>query len=161
MPALPPPSAVHVAAPAGAHDFHATYARIAVEGAVVVAQVRFFHDDLVAVLRRFTRQPGFVLADTPEAEAATLRYLSRMLTLSSGGTPLTGRIVGSGDDGRMWSYRIEYRAAAPVRRLRIENRLLFDLYDDQRNLVTVQSFPAGRTETFYYVHGAERYEMTL
>lgn len=142
------------------HDVHVSNGRMAVEGNVALVQVRLFKDDLTQALTGLAGR-AVTLAPTPEMDALATRYLNRHLLVNAGGRVLVGRIVGSEEDDDMWAYQVEYRATAPIRSLVLTNTLLFDLYDDQRNLFRVMFFPSEKTEAFYFVRGAERYEIRL
>jgi hypothetical protein len=140
------------------HDVHVSNGRMAVEGTTALAQVRMFKDDLAQALSNLAGR-DITLAATPEVAALATRYINRRLIVNAGGRVLVGRIVGSSEEADMWAYQIEYQAPTPIRSLILTNTLLFDLFDDQRNLFRVMFFPSERTESFYFVKGADEYRM--
>ncbi len=127
-------------APAARHNVHVSNARMAVEGTEVIVQVRLYKDDLATALSNLAGHP-VTLAGTDEMNALGARYLNRHLLVNAGGRVLVGRVVGSEPDDLMWAYTVEYAAPTAVRSLILTNRLLFDLYDDQRNLLKVMCLP--------------------
>jgi len=143
-----------------AHDVHVSNARMAVEGTTALVQVRVFKDDFAQALSNLAGRP-VTLAANPEVDALATRYLNRRLLVNAGGRVLVGRIVSSSEDNLMWAYGLEYEAPLPIRSLILTNTLLFDIYDDQRNLLRVMFFPSERAESFYFVKGAEQYRMRV
>jgi hypothetical protein len=141
------------------HDLHATYGNLGVEGAVAILQVRIFQNDLEEALRRFHGREDLRLDVTPEVDALFLSYLARKFILEVGGNPLEGRIVGSGDDALdrepVWWYQVRYTAPEPIRSARITNTLLFDIFDDQSNVLRVVRFPEETRRAYYFAPGEE------
>jgi hypothetical protein len=161
-----PPIGVATDPPAAAaHDFHVTYGRMGVEGAIVQVRLRFFQDDLALALRAFAGDPGVRLAVDPVTDSLVTAYLADRFPVRAGtggdvsGTdPLPGSIVASGEevDGaeRIWWYVLQYEAAAPIGRVRVDAKVLLELFDDQRNILRIQAFPSGRERTYYLTHGS-------
>ncbi len=147
------------------HDLHVTYGNLGVEGATAILQVRVFKNDLEEALQRLS--PGEVvhLEVSPDVDALFLRYLSRSFRIEVGGTVLDGRIVGSGDDELdrepVWWYQIEYTAPAPITAARVTNTLLFEIFDDQRNVLRVVKFPQESRQAFYFAPGEETAEIAF
>lgn len=141
------------------HDLHASYGNLGVEGAVAILQVRIFQDDLVEALRRFNGRESFRLEVTPEVDGLFLTYLARKFVLEVGGKALEGQIVGSGDDALdrepVWWYQVRYAAPEPIRSARITNTLLFEIFDDQSNVLRVVRFPEETRRAYYFAPGEE------
>lgn len=141
------------------HDLHVSYGNLGVEGAVAILQLRIFQDDLVEALRRFHRRESFRLEVTPEVDGLFLSYLARKFVLEVGGTALEGQIVGSGDDALdrepVWWYQVRYTAPEPIRSARIINTLLFEIFDDQSNVLRVVRFPEETRRAYYFAPGEE------
>ncbi|MDP1858648.1 MAG: hypothetical protein Q8K82_08255 [Gemmatimonadaceae bacterium] len=121
-----------------AHDVHLTYSRMVVDGASVACRVRLFKDDLDKALR--SSGPA---ATTDSLFAA---YFNAHVTISSDGHRLSGRVVQSGrdldvTDQEMWWFQIEASAARPITTLTLRVALFFDLYKEQKNLVTLLKMP--------------------
>lgn len=163
--AAPDPAGVAPDPPAAAHDFHVTYGRMGVEGAIIQVRLRFFQDDFALALRAFAGDPDVRLAVDPGTDSLVTAYLADRFPVRAGagddvsGTdPLAGSIVASGEevDGaeRIWWYVLQYEAAAPIGRVRVDAKVLLELFDDQRNILRIQAFPSGRERTYYLTHGS-------
>ena len=91
------------------HDLHLTYGNLAVEGSVIVYHVRAFKNDLTAALAGHSGEVLLDLAADPGVDRVILDYLGAHLRISADGTPLTPRLLGSGEDeldrGQVSSYR--------------------------------------------------------
>jgi hypothetical protein len=148
-----------------AHDFHVSYGRMAVEGRQAVCRIRFFKDDLEAALQQFHGEPAFRLDANPRGDALFLAYLSTRFVLQHKGTPLEGRISRSGEeeDGRekMWWYVIQFEADEDIEALKVEYTLLFDYFEDQKNIFKVMHYPSEEVQSFYYAEGAEVFEIAF
>jgi hypothetical protein len=53
-------------------------------------------------------------------------------------------------------YVVELDAARPVTRLALRNTLMFDLFRDQQNIVTVLRMPGERRTTLFFAAGEDR-----
>lgn len=140
---------------AGAHDIHLTYSRVVIDGASVSYRVRLFRDDLERALQAHGKLASFTLGATPAGDSLFATYLDRHVTLSVGGKRLTGRVVESAPDPQvidepMWTYLVEYPAPAPVTTFSLRVALLFELFDDQRNIVSVIRSPGGERRSLYF-----------
>jgi hypothetical protein len=135
-----------------AHDFHVTYGRLAVEGTVAVARIRFFRDDLEFALGGFGGRDWLRMAADPEVDSLFLAYLADRFILEVDGERLRGSIIGSGEDEidhePAWWYLVRFDAPGPIAGVAIRNTLLFELHDDQKNLLKVVRLP-GDTERNY------------
>ncbi len=151
--------------PPPAHKFHVTYGRLAVEDTQAVLRIRFFHDDLEAALRAYAKDAGFRLAAAPRSDSVYTRYFNDKFVLRQDGRALQGRIVSSGEDmdGRekVWWYVMQFDAPAPLRRFTIRDRLLFEAFDDQKNIFKVMHFPGEQTQSFYFVAGSEQADIVF
>lgn len=152
------PSAGGGAEPAAvAHDLHIAYADLAIEGDVVAGRIRLFQDDLERALGPLAGADAISLRPGPEADALVLRYLRERLRIAADGVLLDPAILDSGRDmldrEAVWWVVVRYRAAAPVRSLHLTNTLLFELFDDQRNVVKVVRFPEQTERTYHFARG--------
>jgi hypothetical protein len=145
------------------HDLHVSYGNLGVEGQTAILQVRIFKDDLEEALRRFDNREPFLMEVPPELDAAFLRYLSRNFVLEFEGSALPGRILGSGydelDREPVWWYQVSYEAPAPIQALRVTNTILFEVFDDQSNILRVAHFPSEKRQAFYFAPGEETAEV--
>ena len=145
-----------------AHDFHVTYSRLAVEGTMAVVRIRVFRDDLAEALSK--REKRSVLVDTsPQSDSLFVAYFHDGFRMTSGTERLTGRLVGSGEEvvGKepMWWYLLEFTAAQPIKGLTIEQRLLAETFEDQKNIVQVQHFPSEKVYSLYCSEDAWKYDV--
>lgn len=148
------------AAPA-AHDLHVSYGRMAVEGKVVMCQLRFFRHDLEAALQAYHHDPSILLAADARVDSLFARYLADRFRVEYGGRPLAGGIVSSGEEDDMWWYTVRYEAPAPVQALRLTHTMLFETFGDQRNIFKVKHFPSQATRSLYFAHGAESHTLSF
>ena len=116
-------------------------------------------DPAEEALRQFHGRESFRLEVTPEVDALFLAYLARRFILEVGGVPLEGTIVGSGDDALdrepVWWYQVRYTAPDPIRSARITNTILFEIFDDQSNVLRVVRFPEETRRAYYFAPGEE------
>ena len=100
-----------------------------------------------------------VSVHVPEVDALFLRYLARRFVLEVGGEALEGHIVGSGDDELdrepVWWYQVQYTAREPIHAARITNTILFEIFDDQSNVLRVVRFPEETRRAYYFAPGEE------
>jgi hypothetical protein len=147
------------------HDLHVSYGNAAVEGNALTVRIRFYRDDLEAVLARHAGRAAFRLSSEPDVEAAFLAYFRANFTVSAAGRPLAPTVVGSGEDERdrqpVWWYAIQFEAPAPLTAFRIRNTLLTELFDDQTNIVKFVHFPDGKQKTYSFALGEESFEVSF
>ncbi|MDT8340527.1 MAG: hypothetical protein RQ751_03360 [Longimicrobiales bacterium] len=139
------------------HDLHRTTTNAAVEGESVMLRIRFFKDDLEVALGAYVGASVLALDTSPEADRVFLDYLREHLHLEVEDARLAPVILARGEDladrEPMWWYALEYRATAPVRRLTMRNTLLFERFEDQRNVVRFVHFPGEAQQTFTFTPG--------
>ncbi len=128
--------------PAAPHNVRLTVADGGIEDETLYFKIRFFWDDLQLALMDHTSNMEFRLAETEAVDNVVLDYLrARFVVSVPGKGPLDGVIVQRGiqdaprADEVMWWYRIEYEVPGSAEEARIQNRLLFNLFEDQRNIV--------------------------
>jgi hypothetical protein len=145
------------------HRLHVSYGNTVVEGNLIVSRIRLFKDDLEAALRLQGAGGDFTMAADPRTDSLFSAYYSERLTMEVAGEKLEGRIIGSGEDSLdrepVWWYVIQFEAAAPVRSFRVRNTLLFDLFDDQRNIFKIVLFPDETQRTYSFAIGEEEFDV--
>lgn len=145
------------------HDLHASYGNLGIEGTTAVLQIRIFQDDLEEALGKLGGKEVSLLEATPEIDALFLRYLAANFILEVEGSPLKGRILGSGSDELdrepVWWYQIRFDAPSPIQGARITNTILFELFEDQSNILRVARFPEGSRKAYYFAAGEETVEI--
>ncbi len=137
------------------HPFRLSVADAEVAGDTLRARIRFFWDDLQLAVMEHTSDMAFRLEETPRGDSIVFAYIDRMLAIEAGGARLAPVLVGRGIDDAtlidevMWWYRLEYRLPAGTERIAIRNRLLFNLFEDQRNVVHLKT-RAGRERAYSF-----------
>ncbi len=147
------------------HDLHVSYGNLGVEGSTAILQLRVFKDDLAEALRRMEGLEAVQLEVSPEIDALSLRYLSERFVLEVDGTALSGQIIGSGEDELdrepVWWYQIQFEAPEPIRSARITNTVLFEIFNDQSNVLRVVKFPQEDRQAFFFGPGEETHEVNF
>ena len=143
------------------HDLHIAYGDLGIEGAVMAGRMRFFKDDLERALGPMLRVDAVALTPGPEADALVLRYLRERFVVRVGDAVLMPEVLASGEDlldrEPVWWVTLRWTARAPVTALTVRNTLLFELYDDQRNVVKFVHFPEQTPRTFYFADGEDEH----
>jgi len=137
------------------HPFRLSVADVGVGDSVLDVRIRFFWDDLQLAVMESTSDMEFELAETREVDEVVEQYINDMLTIDADGTLLQGTVLERGiQDARnpdevMWWYRLEYPLDPSVDRIHVRNRVLFNMFEDQRNLVHLRT-RSGRERTYYF-----------
>ena len=141
--------------PGPSHPFRLSVADMRVADAALEVRVRFFWDDLQFAVMESRSDMDFELSETPEVDGIVEDYINETLVFRAGGAPLIGTVVERGVeeaarlDEVMWWYRLRYALPTATERLHIRNRLLFNMFEDQRNLVNLTT-RSGRGRTYYF-----------
>ena len=136
------------------HDIHVTHTRLILDGAHVVARIRWFRDDLERAL-------GRPVGEVTASRAALAAYLTSHFRVRADGVILVCRIeddaadVDPGGEAVWWAI-IQCDAASDVRTLGLTNTLLFERFRDQQNLVTVIKAPEDQRRALYFQSGDPR-----
>ena len=133
------------------HPLHLSHARMVLEGRYVILNIRMFTDDLENALSRFHDIPGLRMRPDPIVDSLFSSYLDTKFTLAIGDSVIRGAIAESGQTEDMWWYNVVYEAPAAVTEISFRNDVLFDLFDDQRNITRVLYVPTERHRTYYSV----------
>lgn len=137
-----------------AHDLHIAYADLGIEGSVVAGRIRMFKSDLETALGPMVHADAFTLQPGSEADALVMHYVRDHLHIRADGRALDPELLESGQDmldrEPVWWIMVQYEAAAPVDSLAVTNTLLFDVFDDQRNIMKFVRFPDQQQKTFYF-----------
>ena len=155
----PSPGASPAPGPAAAHDLHISYGNLAVEDALMVLHTRVFRDDLTAALAGHSGNPIVDLSADRAMDRILVDYISAHVRMEADGTRLEPELMGSGEDELdrepVWWFQLKYEADRPIRDLSIVNTVLFELFDDQRNILKVVHFPAEDQRTYYFAPGED------
>lgn len=142
-------------AASASHPFRLSVADAEVAGDTLRARIRFFWDDLELAMMEHTSDMAFRLQETPRVDSIVFRYIDQMLAIEVGGQRLAATFQDRGIDDAtlidevMWWYRLEYRLPTGAERIAIRNRLLFNLFEDQRNVVHLKT-RSGRERAYAF-----------
>ena len=137
------------------HPFRLSIADAAVSGSAMEISIRFFWDDLQFAVMERTSDMDFRLDRTEEVDGVVEQYVNDMLNIQVEGAVLQGTLVERGvqearnPDEVMWWYRLNYSLDPSVDRIDVTNRLLFNMFEDQRNIVNITT-RRGRERTYYF-----------
>jgi hypothetical protein len=87
------------------------------------------------------------------AESLAMAYLGQKLRVAADGRQLVGRIAEAGNEEKMWWYLVQYPMTRPAAKLSIANRIFFEMFDDQQNLLKVLQLASGEETSLYFVPG--------
>ena len=142
---------------AAAHPLHLSTAQLVIEEKALYLRIRMFKDDLEAALAARAGRTGFELTPTAAADSLFLSYLGSALALEADGRALRAAVLSSGEDlevgqgdARVWWYLLEYPIEAATESISIRNSVLYDRFDDQRNVVRVLHAASGKQRTLYF-----------
>lgn len=143
------------------HNLHVSHTRMVVDGRVAVLRTRFFRHDLENALQKYYGLAGFALDSAERSDSLFLGYARKHLVIISAGDTLAASIVTSGEEQDIWWYELQYRSDTPISNLQVINRVLFDLFADQQNILQLLFIPSGRREMLFFVSGSESYTVAL
>lgn len=135
------------------HDFHVSYTRMAIEPTVISAQIRLFTDDVTRALIERSKKPSMTL-DSPDGDAAFRAYLVDMFQVTANGRRLLPVVVSGTPEKDMFSYVVTWTSATPITSVSMHNAALFELFDDQQNIVKVKHMASGKESTLFYSGGS-------
>lgn len=132
------------------HDLHVAHTRMVVEGAVVVARVRMFRDDLQKALKR-------PVVDDTASRAAVAAYVVQNFVVTASGARLTAEVLDGGGDtdgGQpVWWVLVQWKSPQPVKVLGLKVHLMFETFGDQQNIVQVSKQPGDERRGLYFQAG--------
>lgn len=135
------------------HAYHVSLAQIAYNAdthALEIA-VKIFTDDLEATLEALGAPRLQLNSPREHAEAQDLiaRYLGNRLTWTVNDAPQTAKYIGREyEDDATWCY-LEILDIPAFRSITIDNKILMERFEDQRNLVHVTH--QGRTQSLFFI----------
>ncbi len=133
------------------HPLHLSYGNMVLEGEYVVLKVRMFQDDLEDALSHFHNIGALRLHVDPIIDSLFTGYFNTKFSLAIGDSTVHGAVVGSGESDDMWWFTVLFENWEPITEISFRNDLLFDLFDDQRNITRVLYTPTERHRTYYSV----------
>lgn len=146
------------------HQFHISKTQIAYNETDNALQVSMhvFIDDLEEALRRRGKDKLFINTEKEdiEAESAIVAYISEVFSISVGEKALPFTFIGkeSSDDLQaIWCY-LEFENVGTVDHLTIENGLLMEVYDDQKNMILFER-PGNDSAYFMFTTDSRKDEV--
>lgn len=143
--------------PSAAHPLHLSTAQLVVEPSAAYLRIRMFLDDLEETLAAYAGLPELTLAPTGPIDSLFLAYFTQYFDLRANGVALEAELISSGEDlesgqgdTRMWWYLLGFESAEPIDELELLNRVLFDRFNDQRNVVRVLHSGTDGRRTLYF-----------
>jgi hypothetical protein len=124
------------------------------EGDVAILNVRIFTDDLENALGRFHDVPGLRMRPDPVIDSLFTSYFNEMFTLTIGDSVVPGVIVESGEQDDMWWYLVLFQGWKPINEIAFRTELLYDIFDDQRNIMRILHTATDEYQMYYSVAGA-------
>ncbi len=136
-----------------AHRYHTSVTRLEYrsEERLVEITVQTFADDVEAALSKRRGVRNVQLDSDPKTNALLLQYLSSMIVLKNGDDELKLEWVGMELKGHSVWFYLQAKAPEGLSRATLRNHLLFDLFNDQINIVNV--FNDGRKSSLTFKRG--------
>jgi hypothetical protein len=130
---------VSLAPVASAHRYHTSVTRIEhnVEEHLVEITVQTFADDIEAALNKRSAAGGVRLDSSAKTNALLLDYLRNVIQLKTGDAGLELQWIGMELKGHSVWFYLQAKAPDGLSKLTLSNRLLFELFADQVNIVNV------------------------
>ncbi len=152
--ALVPVSPATLGEPEAFHPMHVSYGRMVLEGDMAILNVRIFIDDLERALGEYHDISGLRLQPDPEIDSLFTSYFNANFTLTIADSTIRGVILESGESDDMWWYTILFQAWAPINEIGFRTELLYDIFDDQRNIMRILHTATDEYQMYYSVAGA-------
>jgi len=124
------------------------------EGDVALLNVRIFTDDLENALGHHHGVPGLRMRPDPVLDSLFVAYFNEMFTLTLGDSVVPGVIVDSGESDDMWWYLMLFQGWEPINQISFRTDLLYDIFDDQRNIMRILHTATEEYQVYYSVAGA-------
>lgn len=152
------------AAPAAAHKPSDSYLALAVHGARIEGQWDIALRDLEAAIGLDANADGEITWGEVKARHADIAaYALARLSLRSGAdpcpAPVVGQLVDDHSDGAYAVLRFTAVCSAPIARLEVDYRLLFDIDPQHRGLARLQQAGATGTAIFSPDRGRQSFEI--
>ncbi len=151
-------AAPEAASPGGTvHPLHLSTTQVAVDTTTVWLRIRMFRDDLEFALAVRAGIDSLTLEPSAEHDTLFADYFNEAFGLRLNGTEATGVIDSSGEDLesgvgdlQMWWYQVRFDSTQPIRGIEIRNEILYEHFEDQRNIVRVLHVPTETRKTLYF-----------
>ena len=145
------------------HKYYVSYTEIDYRPDLEVFQitVRMFIDDFQSMLQKgydseLLLDPD---SDPKKIDACSAHYLQKKIKLNIDEQPMVLNYLGKTYDIDQMSFFLEVPAVPNFQTLTVENTLLFELFDDQQNIVRVKT-PTQR-KSFLQIQGRAKNVFTM
>jgi hypothetical protein len=139
------------------HPLHLSTTQLAVDSTTVWLRIRMFKDDLELALGVRAGLDSLSLEPSASHDSLFAAYFNQAFGLRLNGTEVTGVIESSGEDVesgvgdlRMWWYQVRFDGTEQIRSIEIRNEILYEEFEDQRNIVRVLHVPTDMQRTLYF-----------
>lgn len=145
--------ALALAPVAYAHRYHTSVTRLdyKAEERVFEITVQTFADDVEAALSKRAGVPNVRLDPQSKTNALLLQYLRSTFVLKQGEEELELEWIGMELKGHSVWFYMQAKAPAGLSQTTLSNRLLFDVFTDQINIVNV--FNSGKKSSLTFKRG--------
>ena len=141
-----------------AHDYHISHLEIVEKSSSYQAILHLFIDDLELALdqKGYSKLRIGLDGESPLVDSLILAYLEETVTFDQGDFPSTWEWIGkeNGEDPMSLLCYIEFPKIANQKSLIIQNKLLTDIYDDQKNIVQIKFM--NRKDEYLLFHYSSR-----
>lgn len=136
-----------------AHRYHTSVTRLdyKAEERLLEITVQTFADDIEAALSKRSGVGNVQLEPRSKTNALLLQYLNSAIVLKSGDEKLELEWIGMELKGHSVWFYLQAKAPAGLSHTTLSNRLLFDLFSDQINIVNV--FQNGKKSSLTFKRG--------
>ncbi len=148
---MTPTFETHQAAPVEPHPLHLSHANMVLEGNHAIINVRLFQDDLELALGLFHNIEALRVRPDPIVDSLFADYFNSRFTMSIADSIHEGSILASGKSEDMWWYAVTFASTDTITAVAFRNDLLFDIFNDQRNITRVLHTSTDKQRTFYSV----------
>jgi hypothetical protein len=139
------------------HPLHLSTTQLAVDSTTVWLRIRMFKDDLELALGVRAGLDSLSLEPSAGHDSLFADYFNQAFGLRLNGTGVAGVIESSGEDVasgvgdlRMWWYQVRFDGVERIRSVEIRNEILYEQFEDQRNIVRVLHVPTDMQKTLYF-----------
>ena len=145
-------AAVLITGAAVAHDVYIGYGQAEVKDGRFSGKLAYNKLDLLQALEKLHGEPVYVLSP-PEFESLVLSYLSAHFQAAAGADTLQLEIVGRSQRGDSVILDFRFQGEQPVKALRVRHDVLFELFPQQVNTLTVLT---AKGQSRYLFHPDKR-----
>ncbi|MFT4667524.1 MAG: hypothetical protein ACI8YQ_002405 [Polaribacter sp.] len=142
-----------------AHEIHISKCQVeySEEDKAIQVTMHIYLDDLEEILRKKGADKLFICTEleTEGAEEYLIAYLRKQFQMEVNDKVVEFNFIGkepSGDLLAAWCY-LEFPNITELKNLTIENEVLMDLYDDQKNIVSIMA-PGNQQGYFLFEKGS-------